>query len=110
MAILLSCVLEIQNREAELDISFIGLLTIVAYQSLSVDTLPQISYFTLINGFVYVGYITMAAMVIMNIRIFLLQRRGEAGVAASLDRVSRWAFPMAFIILNLASGFYFYMT
>ena len=91
-----------------MDILFIGLLTIVAYQSLAVSSLPSIAYFTLINGFVYVGYITMAASIVSNIRLDRLTRRGEESTAARFNEVCRWAFPSGFFGLNLISAFYFY--
>ena len=100
------------NRELignRLDILFIGLLTIVAYQSLAVASLPSVSYFTLINGFVYVGYITMTASILSNIWLENLNRRGAETTAARFDKVCRFAYPAGFFGLNLILAYYFFL-
>ncbi len=111
MIVLLSTSVFWMDRESTLgsrmDISFIGLLTIVAYQSLVVSSLPRISYLTLINGFVYVGYITMVASIVANIWVDNLNRRDAQTTADRFDRVARWAFPAGFFGLNLISALYF---
>ena len=113
MIILLSTSVFWMDRESlssRMDISFIGLLTIVAYQALVVSSLPRISYLTLINGFVYVGYITMVASIVCNIWVDNLNRHGALAVADRFDQVSRWAFPAGFLTLNLISALYFYFV
>ena len=58
MIVLLSNAVFWLDRELignRLDILFIALLTIVAYQSLAAESLPSVSYFTLINAFIYIG-------------------------------------------------------
>lgn len=92
---------------SRLDMAFIGLLTIVAYQAMVVSSLPQIAYFTLINGFVYVAYITMVACIALNLWISRLDRDGRDPLADRLDDMARWAFPAGFLVLNLLSGLYF---
>ena len=112
MIVLLSTSVFWMDRESTLgsrmDISFIGLLTIVAYQSLVVSSLPRISYLTLINGFVYVGYITMVASIVSNIWVDNLNRRDAQTTADRFDRLARWTFPAGFFGLNLISALYFY--
>ena len=111
MIVLLSTTVFWLDREhlgSRMDISFIGLLTIVAYQSLVVSSLPRISYLTLINGFVYVGYITMVASIVTNLWVANLNRRGAMDVADRVDQVGRWAFPFGFLGLNLMSALFFY--
>ena len=93
---------------SRLDILFISLLTIVAYQSLAAEGLPSVSYFTLINGFVYVGYLTMIASIVSNIWLFNLNRRKEEAKASRFNRMCRWIIPTGFIVLNLMVFLYFY--
>ncbi len=113
MIVLLSTSVFWMDRESlgdRMNISFVGLLTIVAYQFLVESSLPKIAYFTMINGFVYVGYITMIASIVANIWVENLNRRGEASVADRFDQMSRWAFPVGFLLLNLLSALYFYVV
>jgi hypothetical protein len=93
-----------------MDISFIGLLTIVAYQAMVEAGLPKIDYFTLINGFVYISYFIMASFIISNILIDQLNRKRKTVLADKIDQHARWMMPLAYISLNLLSGFYFYFS
>lgn len=92
-----------------MDISFIGLLTIVAYQAMVESGLPKIDYFTLINGFVYISYLIMATFIISNILIDQLNRKKKIELADKIDIHARWVIPIAYVTLNLISGLYFYM-
>jgi hypothetical protein len=100
------------NRELlgnRLDILFIGLLTLVAYQTVTVSRLPSIEYFTLINGFIYVGYLTMAASILSNIWLDNFHRRGEKTAADRFNKVCRWAHPAGFFGLNLILAYFFFL-
>ena len=100
------------NREFignRLDILFIGLLTIVAYQSLSAESLPSVSYFTLINGFVYVGYLTIVASIVSNIWLYNLNQRRSKVAAQRFNQLCRWVLPAAFLVFNLILVFYFHL-
>ncbi len=111
MIVMLSTVVFWMDRESlgnRMDISFIGLLTIVAYQALAVQGLPQISYFILIDGFIYTAYLTMAVTIVSNIVVDRLNRRGASATADRFDQIARWAFPAGFFVLNLISALYFY--
>lgn len=104
MIVLLSSAVFWIDRELignRLDILFIGLLTIVAYQSLAAKSLPSVSYFTLINAFIYVGYLTMVASIVCNIWLYNLTRHETKAVAKRFDRMCRWAIPTGFLGLNL---------
>jgi hypothetical protein len=93
-----------------MDISFIGLLTIVAYQAMVESGLPKIDYFTLIHGFVYISYLIMAMFIMSNILIDQLNRKNKTVLADKIDQTARWAMPLAYLTLNLLSGFYFYIS
>ncbi len=111
LIVLLSMAVFWMDRESlgsRMDVSFIGLLTIVAFQSLVSSDLPDIAYFILMDGFVYVAYLGMASCVISNIWVDNLNRRGAHLPADRFDRHARWAFPAGFFILNILSGLYFY--
>lgn len=47
-----------------ISVSFIGVLTAVAYLLVTSDQLPHISYVTLMHGFVNVSFMTMCATVV----------------------------------------------
>ena len=111
LIVLLSTSIFWMDRESlgsRMDISFIGLLTIVAYQAIAVSNLPQIAYFTLIDGLIFGAYGTMTLCIVSNIYVDTLNRRGAVEAADRFDRIGRWAVPLGFLIVNLISGLYFY--
>lgn len=100
------------NRESlgdRMDISFIGILTVVAYQIIVSDSTPGIAYFTLMSAFLYSTYIVLAVGVVENIVVSRLDRSGRAAMGDRLDRTCRWLVPTAFVAANLFSAAYFFL-
>jgi len=91
-----------------MDISFIGILTVVAYQIMVASSLPRIPYFTLMSAFIYASFLTMSASVVVNLVVERFDRTGRKAKGDRLDRVCRWAFPVAYVTqLLLAVGYFF---
>jgi len=91
-----------------MDISFIGILTVVAYQIMVSGFLPRISYPTLMSAFLYISFLTMCAAVVVNLRVGRLDRSGRGEQGDRLDRRCRWAFPLGYAAaVLLAAGYYF---
>jgi hypothetical protein len=91
-----------------MSISFVGILTVVAFQIVVSDMLPRIAYFTILSSFLLINYLTLVAGVIVNLRVGLLDRRGDRAVGNRLDRICRWLFPLGYaaaIVLMVAYYF-----
>jgi len=88
-------------------VSFVGILTAVAYQITLVGIVPNVSYFTLMNGFLNLSFMLMCATVVINLYVGALDKRGhERG--DRVDRRCRWLFPVAYFGINalmLAAAF-----
>ncbi len=84
-----------------MSVSFVGLLTVVAYQIVLGDILPHISYITLINGFLNFSFFIMCATVVANLVVGSYDRAGKQETGDRLDKVCRWAFPVAYGLLLL---------
>jgi hypothetical protein len=82
-----------------LNVSFIGILTGVAYLLVTSDHLPNISYFTLIHGFLNFSYITMCATVVVNLVVGSLDKRGDSKPGDRVDSICRWAFPLVYFVV-----------
>jgi len=82
-------------------VSFIGILTCVAYLIVVSDILPPISYFTLMHGFLNLSLLTMSATVVINLVVGALDRRGRHQVGNLVDRRCRWIFPCCYFGLCL---------
>ena len=84
-----------------ISVSFIGVLTGVAYLLVTSDQLPKISYVTLMHGFVNLSFITMCATVVINLVVGTLDKRGELERGNRIDRRCRWIFPLLYFAVLL---------
>ena len=77
-------------------VSFIGILTGVAYQLVISDVLPHISYVTLIHSFLTLSFLTMCSTVVVNLAVGALDHRGKRELGDRVDHRCRWLFPLAY--------------
>jgi hypothetical protein len=84
-----------------ISVSFIGILTGVAYQLVMGDVLPRISYFTLMHAFLNLSFLTMCATVVVNLAVGALDKRGRYELGDRIDHRCRWIFPLAYFGLIL---------
>lgn len=93
-----------------MNISFIGILTAVAYQLVMSETLPRISYVTWVNAFLSFSFLMMVATVIVDMLVGTLDRRGNTAVAHRIDVWCRWLFPIAYLgLILVATGVTFFV-
>ena len=83
-----------------ISVSFIGILTGVAYQLVISDSMPHISYVTLMHSFLSFSFMTMCATVVVNLSVGALDRRGKRELGDRVDYRCRWLFPLAYFGLN----------
>lgn len=86
-----------------LNVSFVGILTAVAFQLVVGDLLPHVSYLTLMHAFLNVSFFVMCAGAVMNLIVAAHEKAGRSEQAHRLDRRCRWLFPLAYLVL-LAIG------
>lgn len=85
-----------------MNVSFVGLLTAVAYQAMLSDFMPHISYVTFVNAFVSLSFLLMSATAAINLVVCLCDRHGHFEKGDLIDRRCRWIFPLVHITLILA--------
>jgi hypothetical protein len=94
-----------------LNVSFIGILTGVAYQTVVSDHMPRISYITLIHGFLNLSFFIMCATVVINLVVAKLDQRGMQSRGNRIDMCCRWAFPLVYgglaVVIIAVSEIYF---
>jgi hypothetical protein len=79
-----------------ISVSFIGILTAVAYLLVTSDLLPKTSQVTLIHGFLGLSFLTMCAAVVINLVVGTLDMQGKSELGHRIDRRCRWAFPLVY--------------
>ncbi|MFM7135672.1 MAG: hypothetical protein ACKO1M_01190 [Planctomycetota bacterium] len=93
---------EIDSLADRLNISFIGVLTIVAYQFVLVENMPRMSYLTFLDSILISSFVMMALTVPQSLLIHSLVRKGKQRLARTIDRTSRWLFPVAYFLVLAA--------
>jgi hypothetical protein len=94
-----------------LSISFIGILTGVAYVLVTSELIPPISYLTLIHGFLNLSFLMMCATVLVNLRVATLEKQGKFELGDRLDRRCRWCFALVYfglLLVMLGGALLFY--
>ena len=103
LIVALSWVIFWMDRESlgnRMDISFIALLTVVAFQIMVEQALPAIPDLTLMAGFLAINYVLLAATIIINLRVDLLDRAGRQADGDALDLRCRWLFPLLYFVVS----------
>ncbi len=97
----------ISNR---INISFIGILSVVAYYFVILESVPKVSYLTLIDAFMITTFFILAAGAVINIVVDKLNRHGREALGDEVDRVCRWAFPSSYAAVTLLLIVVFFAT
>lgn len=84
-----------------ISVSFIGILSGVAYLFLINDIIPHIAYFTLIHGFLNLSFLTMCAAVVIDLKVGALEKLGRHDIGDRIDRRCQWIFPLVYFGLLL---------
>lgn len=85
------------NLAERMSVSFTSVLTVVAFDFLSSDSLPKLTYPTILDRVLTISYIFLALTIVENVVSATLVRRNNGPAAQRVDRMSRWLFPVAYI-------------
>jgi hypothetical protein len=83
-----------------INISFIGVLAVVAYQFVVQDAMPAISYFTLMDAFLISTLAIVGLGVAVNLIVDKLNQANRRELGDRVDYTCRWAFPLGFVVVN----------
>lgn len=91
-------------------ISFLGILTVVAFQIVVSEMLPRIPNFTILSSFLLFSYLLLVASVVVNLRVGALDQAGRLEAGNRLDRQCRWLFPLIFLVGNVLIVLFYFLT
>ena len=80
-----------------INISFIGILSVVAYYFVMLDKVPQVAYLTMMDAFMITTFVILAATVVVSLIVERLNRYERVHLGDRVDRVSRWLFPVGYV-------------
>ncbi len=99
--------MEVDNLSDRLNVAFIGILTIVAYQFLIEGSMPRISYFTFTDTVLLYSFLVMCLSVLESLVLTTMCKAGHKTTAVRVDHVARWAFPVIYFAGLVASYLYY---
>ena len=88
--------MDIHDLSDRLNVSFIGILTIVAYRFLIDGTMPRISYFTLTDTVVLYSFVIMCLTILESLIVVSLSRADRDSIARRVDVTAQWLFPVVY--------------
>ena len=90
--------LDSEDVADRLNISFIGVLTIVAYQFVVIDNMPRMAYLTFTDSLLLISFLITSATIPQSLLLRRLIRKGRKAAADRIDRACRWAFPLGYAL------------
>ena len=99
--------MEVDNLSDRLNVAFIGILTIVAYQFLIEGSMPRISYFTFTDTVLLYSFVVMCLSVLESLVLTSMCKAGHKAAAERVDHVARWAFPLIYFAGLTVSYLYY---
>lgn len=99
--------LEVDDLAERLNLAFIGVLTIVAYQFLIDGTMPRISYFTFTDAVLLYSFVIMCVAIFESLTVYSMFRAGHKPLAERVDQIAQWVFPIVYFSGLLASYLYY---
>ncbi|AEB28288.1 ligand-gated ion channel [Francisella hispaniensis] len=80
-----------------LNIAFIGILSVIAYQFLIEGEMPDIDYLTFTDGFLLLSFSILFSTVLESLIVYWLVKTNKQSLARNVDIFSRVAFPLTYI-------------
>ena len=90
-----------ESLSNRINITFIGILSVVAYYLVILDNVPEVSYLTLIDAFIISTFLILTAGVVI---VVYQEKSDDEGRVAAIDRRCRWAFPVAYALTAIVLG------
>jgi hypothetical protein len=102
--------MDIHDLSDRLNICFIGMLTIVAYQFLIDGVMPRISYFTLADSVVLFSFVFMSLTILESLIVVSLSNVDKDAMARRVDKTAKWLFPAVYFFGLIAIYFLYQLV
>jgi hypothetical protein len=83
----------------QISIAVTSMLTLIAYRFMVGGMLPKISYLTRMDVFTSASTVLVFLTLVEATLTVMLTKRGRIDRARTIDRISRWAFPLAYMLV-----------
>ena len=87
------------NIADRLGISFTSMLTVVAFDFVSSENLPKLSYPTTLDTILSTSYVFLALTVLIIVSDSILVKKDKLELTRKIDRLCRYVFPLAYYLV-----------
>ena len=88
-----------EQLEPQMALAGTSMLTLIAFQFTLNDLLPRVGYFTVLDKFTLISSVLVFAALMEAVTSGYMAYHGKIHVAHIIDRICRWAFPLAFLVV-----------
>jgi hypothetical protein len=93
---------EARDLSNQVQIAITTILTVIAFGFAISATMPRVPYLTYIDAFFLTCYVFVFVAIVELMLVHLSHRREQAtDLGIRIQRISRWAVPLAFVLTNL---------
>src|SRR5210317_13833 len=89
-----------ESIASRVNISLVGILSVVAYYFVVLDNVPDIPYLTMMDAFMISTFLMLAATVVVSFAVEKQNRSGRKSIGDQIDFVCRWAFPLGYTVIT----------
>lgn len=89
-----------ESIASRVNISLVGILSVVAYYFVVLDNVPDIPYLTMMDAFMIATFLTLAATVVISFVVEKQNRLGRKSIGDKIDYICRWAFPLGYATIT----------
>ena len=86
----------------QIGMSATSMLTLIAFQFAMVNILPKLNYFTLLDRFITLSTILVFLGLVESLTTAYLVTIDKKELGLKIDKICRWAFPLAFFTILIA--------
>ena len=97
---------EVQDFSGQMSVPLAIILSMVAFQLAVAKDLPRVGYTTFLDAVFLASFIFVFLCIVEIVVVYVLQVRKRTGLAETIRRSARWAFPLAYaatlVLLRIA--------
>jgi hypothetical protein len=94
--------IEARDLSNQVQMAITTILTVIAFAFAISATMPRVPYLTYIDVFFLACYVFVFVSIVELMMVHLLHRRERStDLGVRVQRISRWAVPTAFLVINL---------
>ncbi len=90
-----------KQTSTQISVAVTAMLTLIAYRFVLGASLPRLPYLTRLDYFILAATILVFAALVQVVITSNYAQSDELAKAQGIDRVARWAFPVAFFLLAM---------